>query len=68
MILVASKKKKILSSKLSNKLWEKSLQYFGIKLWSEISLEIKCLSYLSFKKCIKTIYLTCMNYLMHDCL
>ena len=47
---------------------KKSLQYFGIKLWSEIPQEIKCLSYISFKKYIKTIYLICMNYLMHDCL
>ena len=28
---------------------KKSLQYFGIKLWSEIPQEIKCLSYISFK-------------------
>ena len=47
---------------------KKSLQYFGIKLWSEIPQEIKYLSYISFKKYIKTIYLICMNYLMHDCL
>ena len=47
---------------------KKSLQYFGIKLWSEIPQEIKCLSYISFKNYIKTIYLICMNYLMHDCL
>ena len=47
---------------------KKSLQYFGIKLWSEIPQKIKCLAYISFKKYIKTIYLICMNYLMHDCL
>ena len=32
---------------------KKSLQYFGIKLWSEIPQEIKCLSYISFKKIYK---------------
>ena len=47
---------------------KKSLQYFGIKLWSEIPQEINVyLTYL-LKKYIKTIYLICMNYLMHDCL
>ena len=32
---------------------KKSLQDFGIKLWSEISQEIKCLSYISFKNIYK---------------
>ena len=47
---------------------KKSLQYFGIKLWSEFLKKLNVyLTYL-LKKYIKTIYLICMNYLMHGCL